>query len=396
MDKEPVSNVSNINKPPERAKLDRKDFNELAAKGLISTGVILAVASEYVNDLNITPEDGPKFRNKQIVNTPSGKIKIITGMHGSDKIPIRLETSIEQSDFTQPNGGIFVENSEKVQADRPNSPYTRKKNFRNLVTRLTEYALEGDYSDLNPFLRGAVLEATKGVPLYFGDLIEKPGPEENKIIFRNKQIAYLLASGAISFSAAQLMLKQKLPPERKYEKKLTRRVFLKKIAQAVLDKDEFIKNTYRLMRITTALSAGTAMILSSESILNIAHRLGISPIDERYKDIEAILTDLIEPQDYVVNMRNIVWALKMGDLQERGFIKKTEVLHLLAGDKHKHIRFFIKNPDIAKDLFKLFGYNTLVKDLSGDYQDWVWKTFRYKVGKPNEIVVHENLKKLME
>ncbi len=343
--------VENPKVIPEADKINpRRIF--LGAVG--NTAVALTIAANTNIIYEVLQLKNKENKIKRQVLLPGGeKVGLVLGIHGYEEIP--GEDNISAEDYFSPVGAVFSEIvwdwQQKDIIDRIYQGINRKIEFP-------------------PFFQGAInLARNKKTPLVFGDInfIEtEKYIEMAKIPDLSSSIGLLMTT----LGNLGLIVEQYLP------KKVTRREFLKLATFGV--PSTFI---------------GIGLVLQGETLINFGQKIGVLPDSDAMRDLSAIFANLIHPNDYVVVMRNIIWALKIHDLYNQGIVPKYQIINILGGTYHKYVEFFLKYPDVAVNYFQMFNYKDWINDKA--IPSSAYRSLICQKGQPPKIIEHQTLRKLM-
>ena len=328
-------------------KLTRRDMLVKGAIGLTAVSSTIA-ASVDLRDMSARPESR-KVRSHQV--SPEGyRIGFVGGVHGNGdgSEPV---TTLEVEDLYQPAGALFIEDV--------GLPYV------DTSEETLALAISAWLDDVRGMGKEPLEFARKeGIPLLFGDYIEKK--QGIKVI---GTIIHAFEGAGVG-SALQTHVKDIWKGH-----KMNRRSFAKALGVA---------------------GAAAGVHVFSGSMVNLAERLGIVPDSPAWRDMKTVAADLVHPENSIIVMRNIVWALKSTDYFRKGIIKKDSALNIIGGGGHRFVDYFVRYPDIARRYWKLFGYTKLASTYSGDDPRWVNHSFVYYPDtKSGELIHHELLDDLI-
>lgn len=334
-----------------KTTLPRRDFLKgaayLAALGQYSA----SVAAVGISDLDLIH---PTKLLSEVTLDNKHKVKLILGFHDNPNA-----TKIDREDFTRPIAGIFLDSSENW----------LNNNFSPVMNLTISQKFEEIQSKF-PFLAEAFkLAKNESTPFIYGDAPFNQ-PDINASVqeqILNHEIAMLSSViGSLGLSLDSFG-------------KLSRRGFLKWAAR-LAGFGAIIPSAY----------------FSSDSLLSAAGRLGATPNSDTQRDLAAILSDLIHPNNYIIVMRNIIWALKIKDLYNQGIFPDEQVVNILGGWNHRFVGFFLKHPDIAENYFKTFRYKEIIDRYWPDEKkEWVHKSLIYRYNGNSQYVEHPALQKLL-
>lgn len=329
----------------------RREFLKVSATYLAALGLTSIVpAAVVMSDLTYPG----KYLGEVKLNN-SRKVKLVLGVHSGPDA-----TKINREDFSHPMAGIFIDSSDNWLT----SGFPEKLN--NAISQGMDWAETN-----SPFYYEALRFVTdEHIPLLYGDspLSDPDIVTADSEEIRNHVVAVLsssLAGLGLTVEAHNL---------------LSRRAFLKWSA-----------------RLVALGGVASSLYFSSDSLLAAAVRLGAVPNTDSERNLAAILSDLIHPNNYIIVMRNIIWALKINDFYDQGLFTNDQIVNVLGGWNHRFVGFFSQHSEIAKRYFETFKYKELVnKYWPGDSKEWFHKSLIYRYKGNSQYVEHPNLKSLIE
>lgn len=337
---------------PETPKISRREFLRWGMPCWFSLTAFLSRGLE------------PIFWGKQrfLSKTPEGyQIGMALGIHEGGEVGKKVAvTQIEKEDLFSPVGGLFLDSgldylNPEVQKNLPDSFHWMAENEeKGFLQEPMKYALENN------------------IPIIIGDItIRFKGDSKEtveKFVKARSRSLFLTETSLVATNLA-------LSLEALFEERVSRRGFLK------------------------ALGAGGALAttyFSSEAIIKVIRGLGLRLDCEAGRDLQAILSDAIHPDDFALVMRNIVWALKCQDFYKMGVIGKDKILNVIGGEEHQFFDFFVRHPKIARRYWHLFGYDKVAAEFSGGDPSWVYKSYVFEPqSNQGRIIIHEGLKTLV-
>lgn len=315
-------------------KLLRREFLKTLLVTSLSSLAILSNV-RYLIELK------PGQKERYLTITPEGyKIGVILGNHGhfdeeTGKIDTQRATHLDVQDLFLPVGAFF--NDGWINALDPR-----------ITGDLVKSSIHEAISEIPSFYKAPFEHGlSNNIPFIFGD-INLNGVTRDQLI----ETSYSAKRAIISALATMFGKGYEVATDtfsNLSKRKVTRRRFLELLVAGGLM---------------------TSQYLSSPAYIYVARELGIKPKEQTYKDFQAIVSDLIHPDNYAIVMRNIVWALKCKDLFERGIVPEGKVINVLGGLDHRFLDFFLRNPELAVKYWRLFNYEKVASLLSGDIS-WV-------------------------
>jgi len=343
---------------PERIKMEREEKN-FEAEELLSRREFLEKMVEMGMGLGITLLSStsilsltgrlPFPKERFLVTLEGGeKVGMVLGIHempGPGGGPSPRVTLLEEKDLWFPVGALFLDACDNY-LDRQ----TRG--------RLASIFLNAD--KMSPFFSRALFAYAikENIPIILGDQVGGVSAARRAI-----SSSTLNCFSAI-LSETGLVLK-------KIDSKISRRKFLKSVA---------------------LVGALGFVHFSTPDIIEICREIGVRPDSEIGRDFQAIISDIFHPENWVVVMRNIVWALKIRDFYERGEI--PPVINVIGGSAHRFFDFFFRYPEVAIKYWKRFNYKAIATGLAGGNPEWVYKSWIFYPQQPEgKIITHERLLK---
>lgn len=329
--------------PIQHRTMSRRQFNRIAATTLLA----VPAAAIGSTDFDLIP---PRKELSEVLIGDGRKVKLILGRHDGP-----LETRIESEDFSPPIAYIFLDSSD----DREDPNFTADMDWYIGTT------------PTRPFLQEAFrLVRDESVPLIFGD--SPLSDRDVDVAIQKSDNRHLIAILSSALAGLGLSIDA-------LNNKLTRR--------------EFLRGTARL-----AVSVGSisSVYFSSDTLAEAAARLGAIPQSDTAKELMAIFSDLIHPDNYIIVMRNIIWALKNIDIFDQKIFPIEQIAHVLGGGDHRFVEFFLKHPDIAKKYFQTFQYKKVIERLwPREKRDWVYKSLIYRYKGEPKYIYHQTLQTLI-
>lgn len=355
-----MENQSSIVLPPpiQQKEVSRRDFNRFllaSALSVLATKAVTAVDLFGIPELSLG-----KYR--QLVDIGENRmVGLVLGAH--DRLYTSGVSKIERSDYFEPVSSVFVDSNLDYLQGGLDSVLKNLDNFTTLV----------NFNDFDNVLWKEMLPS--GTPIILGDAIggdtKKDPWYENYGSGRFNEIQ----SKIIGLMGAGL-------------------VVLGMVADTVnphLTRRDFLKSPFKLAGVGTAID----ILAFSDNISRVGRSLGIVPNTGAARDFEAIFTDLVNPNNFSLVSRNIVWALKIRDLYDQGIFPQDQIINILGGYSHKYVEFFLKNPEVAKKYFKTMGYSNIIKEHWKYNSEWVYTSLVYKYKGESKYVTHEGMKDLL-
>lgn len=340
--------------------LSRRQFLER----ILKLGISLGTTSLLGTNILSYAEGGrlPFPKERFLVTSPKGKEKVgmVLGTHeiaGGEEENAFVHrprvTLLEEGELWFPVGALFLDS-----CDDYLNPQIRK-----LLSSLFLTANEKPPF----FLKKLLIYANKeNIPIILGDLTLRSYSVDE---VARKDLSLILNCFSAILSNVGLVLKES-------DSKISRRKFLKGV-----------------------VFGGTLGVahFSAPGIVGVCRKLGIRLDSEIGRDFQAMISDIFHPENWLVVMRNIVWALKIRDFYKRGEISSDKIINVIGGSDHRFFDFFFRYPEIAIKYWKLFNYKTIATEFAGGNPDWVYKSWIFYPKKQREkIITHEDLKELVE
>lgn len=342
-----IKTLETSSQPKNEPLLSRREFTKEAVAYLVALGLIAMPATAVsLTDFDLI------YPNKYLSEVPIGngrKVKLILGRHDGPG-----ETKIDPGDFTRPIAGIFWDSRDQW----------LDQGFTSNMDRYVKTP------STRPFYsEGLRLLRSESVPGIFGD--SPLSDSDINVALQENYSRHIIAVSSSAVAALGLSMDA--------FNKLTRR--------------DFLKRTAKLVGLGGVISSA---YFSSDSLAEAAQRLGVMPKSDTVRELTAILSDLIHPDNYITVMRNIIWALKIKDLYDQKIFPSEQIVNVLGGGNHRFVGFFLKHPDIAENYFKIFQYKDVIKRIwAEEKRDWVHKTLIYRYNDNSQYVENQALQRLL-
>jgi len=315
--------------------LSRRQFLERILKLGISLGTTSLLGTNILSYTETGRFPFPKERF--LITSPEGREKVgmVLGIHETpvgkkERAFVPRVTLLEKNDLWLPVGALFLTAGEEP-------PFFLKE--------LLIYAKE------------------ENIPIILGDLTLRSYSVEE---IAKKDLSLILNCFSAFLSNTGLVLKER-------DSKISRRKFLKSVVRG---------------------GALGVVHFSAPGIIRICRKIGVRPDSKIGRDFQAIISDIFHPENWLVVMRNIVWALKIRDFYKRGEISPDKIINVIGGSDHRFFDFFFRYPGVAIRYWKLFNYKAIATGLAGGNPEWVYKSWIFYPQQPEgKIITHERLLK---